>query len=104
MKIGKVNSLPLTPPHQKINMCIQLEILDTSSSNSPPHSGKVQILPPPPTFVKFPILYADTSQMSMSCRGERDLEALNWSAHHNSMGQRVTNGGSHDNFLRKNRI
>ena len=76
MKIGKVNSLPLTPPHQKINMCIQLEILDTSSSNSPPHSGKVQI--PPPNFCQIPYsLCTDTSQMPMSCRGGRDLEALN---------------------------
>lgn len=76
MKIGKVTSLPLTPPHQKINMCIQLEILDTSSSNSLPHSGKVQI--PPPIFCQIPYsLCTDTSQMPMSCRGGRDLETLN---------------------------
>lgn len=77
MKIGKVTSLPLTPPHQKINMCIQLEILDTVPVQIP-YPTLARFNSPPPIFCQIPYsLCTDTSQMPMSCRGGRDLEALN---------------------------
>ena len=43
------------------NMCITLEELGISSSNAPPHSGKVKILHP---------LDMDDSQMPIGCWGK----------------------------------
>ena len=54
-------------------MCISLEILDTSASNSPTQPSKVQILRPSGT---------DGRQVPVACPGGGDVQASNQSGHH----------------------
>ena len=54
-------------------MCISLEILDTSASNSPTQPSKVQILRPSGT---------DGRQVPVACPGGGDIQASNQSGHH----------------------
>lgn len=54
-------------------MCISLEILDTSASNSPTQPSKVQILRHSGT---------DGRQVSVACPGGGDVQASNQSGHH----------------------
>ena len=57
----------------RYNTCFQLERLETTCSNSPPHPDKVQILHPPGTEdVQMPVGYPGGE-------GRGDVEALNWS-------------------------
>ena len=54
-------------------MCISLEILDTSASNSPTQPSKVQILRPSGT---------DGRQVPVAYPGGGDVQASNQSGHH----------------------
>ena len=59
-------------------MCILLERLDISGSNSPPHSGKAQITHPQKGYVKFPTPQAQTTLITNACElpGAGDIEVL----------------------------
>ena len=56
-------------------MCISLEILDTSASNSPTQPSKVQILRPSGAGT-------DGRQVPVACPGGGDVQASNQSGHH----------------------